>query len=102
MPGNATGLARESRAMNDNHDQLELLAWALIRCFLLAVLLLALAGVGCLVFGDWGYGFHSRFFEITRPQYDLVMYSGMAFVKLTAFVFFLIPYVALRLVLRAR
>ena len=87
--------------MNDHHDQLEYLARVLIRCFLLSVALLAFWGVCYLVIGDWGYGFHSRFFEMTRQQFDLIMYCGMAFVKLSAFVFFLIPYIALRLVLRA-
>jgi hypothetical protein len=38
---------------------------------------------------------------MTRQQFDLIIYCGMGFVKLSAFVFFLIPYVALRLVLRA-
>ena len=91
----------ESKAMNDKHDQLEYLARVLIRCFLLSVALLAFWGVCFLVIDDWAYGFHSRFFEMTRPQFDLIMYCGMAFVKLSAFVFFLVPYVALRLVLRA-
>ncbi|MHC4709798.1 MAG: DUF6868 family protein [Planctomycetota bacterium] len=87
--------------MNDNHQQLEILARALIRCFLLSVALLAFWGICYLVIDDWAYGFHSRFFEMTRQQFDLIMYCGMGFVKLSAFVFFLIPYVALRLVLRA-
>jgi hypothetical protein len=95
------GFALESKAMNDNHDQLEYLARALIRCFLLSVALLAFWGVCYLIIDDWVYGFHSRFFEMTRQQFDLIMYCGMAFVKLSAFVFFLIPYLSLRLVLRA-
>ena len=92
----------ESKAMNNKHDQLEYLARVLIRCFLLSVALLAFWGVCFLVIDDWAYGFHSRFFEMTRPQFDLIMYCGMAFVKLSAFVFFLVPYIALRLVLRAQ
>jgi len=41
-----------------------------------------------------------KWFGLTRHEVDLIHYCGMAFVKMTVLVFFLFPYVALRLVLR--
>ncbi len=37
-------------------------------------------------------------FEIDRREFDLIMYCGMALVKFAAVFFFLIPYVALKMV----
>ena len=87
--------------MEDSKAQLEYVARALIRCFVLALAFLAVWFVFYLLVGQWGYDIHSRMFEMTRREFDLIMYCGMAFVKLSAFVFFLIPYISLRLVLRA-
>ena len=42
------------------------------------------------------------FGELTRRDYELINYCCMGIVKLAAFVFFLIPYIAIRLVLRAK
>ena len=39
-------------------------------------------------------------FDIDRRSYDLIMYCGMALLKFAAIIFFLIPYVALKIVER--
>jgi hypothetical protein len=42
----------------------------------------------------------AEWFGLTPHEIDLIHYCGMAFVKMSVLVFFLFPYVALRLVLR--
>lgn len=46
---------------------------------------------------DWVYGVHSRWFTLSRERFDEIHYSGMAFFKLSIFLFNLTPYLALRL-----
>jgi hypothetical protein len=50
--------------------------------------------------GEQGYRIHSQWFDLSRRDYDLLSYYGMAFMKISAILFFLFPYVAVRLVLR--
>jgi hypothetical protein len=58
-----------------------LLLWLLIFCFA----------------HEWIYKLHSRFFSLSKENFDVIHYAGMAFYKLTIFIFFLGPYLALRL-----
>jgi hypothetical protein len=65
----------------------------------------ALMGIGCLLFwfaaivvaGDWAFQIHSQIFEITRRDFDQINYYGMAALKLSVFLLFVIPWIALRL-----
>ena len=86
--------------METSTPQLDHLARILIRCFLLSVGLLIFWLVFYLLAGEWAYELHAKWFEITRRDFDLINYCGMGFVKLLAFVLFLVPYVSIRLVLR--
>jgi hypothetical protein len=90
------------RAMETHQAQFEYLSRALIRCFVLSLALLFIWFVFYLLVRQWAYDIHSRMFELTRREFDLIMYCGMAFVKLSAFFFFLIPYISVRLILRGR
>ena len=75
----------------------------LIRCFFLSYALLIVWFFLYVLLGDAGYGTHAQWFELSRHDYALVNYYGMAFVKICAIIFFLFPYFAIRLVLcRAR
>jgi hypothetical protein len=44
---------------------------------------------------DWIYSIHSRFFDISRYDFDIMNYYGMAFVKTFILLAFLIPYIAI-------
>ncbi len=89
--------------MDDQRSALELWARVLIRCFALSIALLIIWFGLYLLLGDWAHSVHSRMFgELSRRDFELINYCGMALVKLSAFVFFLIPYIALKLVLRAK
>jgi hypothetical protein len=80
----------------------EKLSAILIRCFFLSMVLLLVSFIFFLLAGNTVYGLHSRWFYFDRQDYDLLFYYGMAFIKICAFVFFLFPYIAIRLVLRKK
>ncbi len=67
-------------------------------CFLLTIGLLLIWFVGYLVGDDLAFRIHATMFDIDKREFDLIMYCGMALLKFAAVVFFLIPYVALRIV----
>ena len=46
---------------------------------------------------DWVYKMHSKFYHIQREQFDDIHYAGMAFYKICIFTFFIVPYLALRI-----
>jgi hypothetical protein len=84
----------------ERKDCLEAVAGILLRCFLLTFCLMLIWFVIFLVGVDWAYKIHSSWFNITRTKFDLMMYYGLAFFKMTAFLFFLIPYISIKLFLR--
>jgi len=91
--------------MSQSHETSNLLdavAKVLLRCFVLGYLFLLLWFGGYLVAGDFIYRLNSRLFGVTQHEMNLMHFFGMALVKLILFVFFLFPYVAIRLVLRSR
>lgn len=51
---------------------------------------------------DFVFKTHSQWFEMSRGQFNLIHYGGMLFMKLCLFVFFLLPYAAIKLVLRGQ
>lgn len=86
----------------ENEAALRNLARVLIWSFLVSIALLFFWLVSDWIVGEWAYGVISWMFEITRREYDLVTLCGMAFLKLMAVVLFLAPYLAIRIVLRAK
>ena len=46
---------------------------------------------------DWVYKMHNKFYHIQREQFDAIHYAGMAFYKICIFTFFIVPYLALRI-----
>jgi len=91
--------------MSQSHETSNLLdavAKVLLRCFVLGYLFLLLWFGGYLVAGDFIYRLNSRLFGVTQHEMNLMHFFGMALVKLILFVFFLFPYVSIRLVLRSR
>ena len=70
----------------------------LVICFLLTIGLLLIWFVGYLAVDDLAFRIHATMFEIDRREFDLIMYGGMTLLKFVAVVFFLVPYVALKIV----
>jgi len=79
-------------------ENLETLARILIRCFIGGILLLLIWFISFSFGGDWIYGLHSNWFPIPRQAFDAIHYAGMAFTKILLILFFLLPYIAIRLV----
>ncbi len=47
---------------------------------------------------DFMQRLHGRWFQLSRQQFDVIHYAGMAVFKLGIILFNLVPYVALRIV----
>jgi len=87
---------------DEQNNLLDAVAGICLRCFVLAFCLLLFSFVFYLLAADWAYSIHSRWFEITRLHFDLMYYYVMAFMKIATFLFFLIPYIAIKLILRKK
>ena len=85
---------------NGSQSDFEMAAQVLIRCFIGGVILLLVWFFAFLVAVDWLYALNAKWFSITREQFVLVNFCGIAAVKLFVYLVFLIPYICVRLVLR--
>ena len=75
---------------------LDAIAGVLLRCFLLLVwVVLYLAGNPI-------YGMYSSLFDIPRKEYDLFLLYSLTFMKVLNVVFFMVPFAAIKLMLRGR
>jgi len=79
---------------------LDSLSGILIRCFFYSIIILLISFVFYLIGGGCVYSVQSRWFPVSRHEYDLIYYSGLAFMKVCAILFFLFPWIAIRLMRR--
>lgn len=84
------------------NDFFDCLAGILIRTFFLGLALLMLWSLFFTFAGDWMYRVHSQWFEMSRTSFNLINYCGIGLLKITILVFFLFPYLAVRMVLQKR
>ncbi len=83
-------------------ETLEVLAQVLIRCTLMGFAVLFIWW-GALVFlGDLAHSVHSMVAPMTKEQFELIHYIAMIAVKSAVTLFFLFPYIAIRLVMKNR
>jgi hypothetical protein len=47
---------------------------------------------------DWVYQLHSRWFTLPIDRFDTIHYAGMAFYKISIYLFNLVPFLALQIV----
>ncbi len=47
---------------------------------------------------DWVYQLHSRWFTLSIERFDTIHYAGMAFYKISIYLFNLVPFLALQIV----
>ena len=88
--------------MNDeqrNNITLESLATLLGGSFLISYAILIVWFLIFLFAPDCFYALNTKWFAISRIEYDLINYGGMAFLKILNLVFFLCPYLAIKLLL---
>ena len=91
--------------MNDgqrNALTLETLGTILGSSFLISYAVLLLWFLVSLFAPDCLYGLNTKWFALSRHEFDVVNYGGMAFLKIINLVFFLSPYLAIKLWLRKR
>ena len=83
-------------------ELLDALAKVLLRCTVMGLLLVLIwFGVHALA-GERIYSVVSGLFGLTRHEMDLIDYCGIVWVKCCTLLFFLIPYLAIRMVGRRR
>ena len=71
---------------------------ALLWCFIINMGLLLWWFLLFTLAHDWVYRFHGKWFKLSIEKFDAINYAGMAFFKISIFVFNLVPYIALRIV----
>jgi hypothetical protein len=87
---------------DEQNNLLDAVAGICLRCFVLAFCLMLFSFAFYLLAADWAYSIHSSWFDITRLQFTLMYYGLMAFMKIAAFLFFLFPYISIKLILRKK
>jgi hypothetical protein len=81
-------------------EWLEILAAILLRCWIFGLIVLLFWWGAITLAGDLALGVHGDMFGLTRPQLNVIHYCGLMVTKLVVGVFFFIPWLATRLVLR--
>jgi hypothetical protein len=85
---------------DEQDNLLDQVAGIFLRCFLMCYALLLLWAVIYFLVGNWTYGIQAGWFELSRHDFALVNYCAIAFTKICAIIFFLFPYLSIKLVLR--
>ena len=81
-------------------DYFETLAKILLRCWIFGTVLMVLWLVAALFLSEIVYKLHGPMFGITIHELDVIFYGAMGMLKLFIFVFFFIPWLSIRLVLK--
>ena len=77
---------------------IEMIRSALGWCSIINMGLLLWWFFAIIVLHDWVYRFHSKWFKLSVDKFNEIHYTGIAFFKITVFVFNIVPYFALRIV----
>ena len=94
-------MTKQSPTNNENIIALlDATAKILLRCFLLGYLFLLVWAAAYLLAGEWIYRLNGPLFSVSQHEMNLLHFYGIAFVKCCVILFFLFPYIAIRLVLR--
>ncbi len=86
--------------LDSTRDFFETLAKVLLRCWILAFGLLLFSFVVFMLTGEIIDDIHGRMFGLSPHELDLIIYCGLGMLKLCVLVLFLMPWVAIKLVLR--
>ncbi|MFV1956485.1 MAG: DUF6868 family protein [bacterium] len=88
---------------NNIYETLDVIGQVLIRCFIMGILVLFFWWGALALAGDLVYSVHTKLVvSISRQQFNAIQYAGGLMTKLVIFVFFLFPYIAIRLVIGKR
>jgi hypothetical protein len=81
-------------------EWLEVVAKILLRCWIIGFLLMLFSFVVFVLTGEIIHEIHGKMFGLSPHELDLIMYCGLGFFKLFVLIFYLFPWLAIRLVLR--
>jgi len=84
------------------NDLLDAVARVLLRCVVFGLVLLLFWFGAVVLAGDLVYDVHGTMFDLSSHELQVIHYCGMGLVKLVVGLFFLIPWVSIRLVLKKR
>ena len=85
---------------DSTRDFLDTLAQILLRCWIISFALLLFSFVVFMLTGEIIDDIHGKMFGLSAHELDLIIYCWMGLFKLFVFIFFLIPWLAIKLVLR--
>ncbi len=85
-----------------NDAFLQTLATLFLRSFLLGVAFLLFWFLLYMIAPGWLFEINAKWFDIERRDFELINYFGMGFMKISILLFFLLPYLAIRSMLRKR
>ena len=86
---------------NQTDELLDTISKILLRSFVLGFLFLLL-WAACYVLIPGPIYAQGKWFGLSPHEMDVIHYCGMAFVKMCVLMFFLFPYISIRLVLRGK
>ncbi|MCZ6874746.1 MAG: hypothetical protein O7G88_14650 [bacterium] len=87
--------------MSDStRDFFDTLVKVLLRCWIFGFVLLFIWLSAVLLMGELIHKLHGPVFGLSKHELDVIFYCGMGLLKLCVLVFFFIPWLAIRLVLR--
>ena len=81
---------------------LEVIAKVMLRCWIFGFIMLLFWWGAVTLAGDLVLGVHGDMFDLTRSQLIVIHYCGMGLTKLAVVLFFFIPWISIRLVLKKR
>ena len=76
---------------------MDTLSGLLIRCFFITVVMMIIWVIVYFIAGGIVFHIQSKMFGLSKIHFELINYCAMTAVKIIAFVFFLTPYLAIKL-----
>jgi hypothetical protein len=87
-------------APNQTNEFFDTLAKILLRCWLFGFIVLLFWLGAVTLAGDLALGVHGDVFGLPRPQLNVIHYCGILLTKLVVGLFFFIPWLSIRMVLK--
>ena len=81
-------------------EWLDVVAKILLRCWIIGFLMMLFSLVVFLLTGEVIDDIHGKMFGLSPHELDLIMYCGLGLFKVFVLIFFLLPWISIRLVLR--
>jgi hypothetical protein len=86
---------------NERNDVFfQTVATILLRSFLFGLAFLLLWFLLYLIASSWMFEMNGKWFSIDKRDFELINYFGMGFLKISILLFFFLPYLAIRSVIR--